>query len=78
MPIPLDEFNQLADESTRGSKVANEELLEYLGNLGCTTKEVAEFLGVQNGTAYNRLKRLEENELVQRKFKGNLGYWTAV
>ena len=77
MPIDLDEFADLADVSSRGAKVSNEDLLESLADQALTTKEVSEILGVQSGTAYSRLRRLEKEGLVVRKFKANTGYWTA-
>lgn len=77
MPISLEEYKQLQEKTTRGASVSNEDLLESLATQALTTKEVADLLGVQNGTAFSRLRRLAKDGLVERKFKGNVGYWIA-
>ena len=77
MPISIDEFKGLEEKTERGSGVSNEDLLESLSKQAMTTKEVAEVLSVQNGTAFSRLRRLMKDALVERKFKGNVGYWVA-
>jgi len=78
MPITKEEFQNLEEKTTRGASVSNEDLLETLSKNALTTKEVAEVLGVQNGTAFSRLRRLAKDGLVIRKFKANVGYWTTL
>lgn len=77
MPKPLKEFESLQETKPQISKVSNEELLKYLGKELHTTKEVAAFLGVENGTAFSRLKRMEKNGLITRGWEGNRSWWVA-
>jgi len=78
MPIPREEFLQLPKEKPAGAGVGNEELLQFLSEEARTTAEVAAFLGVKQGTAYGRLKRLAEKGLVEVRWKGNKAYWMAI
>jgi len=41
MPISIEEFEKLAKEKPARAKVSNEELLEFLEEQACSTKEVA-------------------------------------
>jgi len=77
-PITIEEFEKLAPQRVRGAQVSNEKLLEFLANQAATTKEIAEFLGVQTGTAYSRLRRLLQDGVVRRMYKGNVSYWAAI
>jgi len=77
MPKPLDEFKNLQEAKPQISKVSNEELLKFLSSEMHTTKEVAAFLGVENGTAFSRLRRMEKNGLVVRGWEGNRSWWVA-
>ena len=52
MPISLDEFDKLPAEKPQRAKVPTSELLEFLGEQACSTKEVSAFLNVQTGTAF--------------------------
>ena len=52
MPISLDEFDKLPAEKPARAKVPTSELLEFLGEQACSTKEVSAFLNVQTGTAF--------------------------
>ena len=54
MPISLDEFDKLPAEKPARAKVPTSELLEFLGEQACSTKEVSAFLNVQTGTAFKR------------------------
>lgn len=40
-------------------------------------KEVAAFLKVENGTAFSRLRRMEKNGLVVRRWEGNRSWWVS-
>ena len=75
MPKELKEFKELQEARPQVTKKSNEELLGFLKKAMATTKEVASFLGVENGTAFSRLKRLEKNGLVTRRWEGNRSWW---
>ena len=77
MPKALNEFGNLAGEKPEVSKVSNEKLVEFLSTEMRTTKEVATFLSVENGTAFSRLKRLKKAGLVTRGWEGNRSWWVA-
>jgi len=77
LPKDLKEFEILQEARPAVSKVSNEELLGFLGKALCTTKEVAAFLKVENGTAFSRLRRMEKNGVVVRRWEGNRSYWVA-
>jgi len=75
MPKELTAFKELAEARPQVSKKSNEELLAFLKKAMATTKEVAAFLGVENGTAFSRLRRMVKNGLVIRKWEGNRSWW---
>lgn len=81
MPIPMDKFKKLpkvekGEKGTSVAKVSNEELIAKLQSEAMTTKEVSTFLGVQTGTAYSRLGRLEEKNMVYRVMGDDgVQYW---
>jgi len=77
MPKALGDFKNLQESKPQISKVSNEKLLEYLSKEMHTTKEVAAFLGVENGTAFSRLKRMEKNGVATRGWEGNRSWWVA-
>lgn len=77
-PITREEFSVLPREKPPRALVSNEELLEQLAAEALTTKEVASFLGVQNGTAYSRLKRLLTAGSVEVAYEGAKAFWIAV
>lgn len=77
MPKSLKEWEALEEGKPATTKVSNEELLKFLSKDLHTTKEVAAFLSVENGTAFSRLKRLEKNRIVVRKWEGNKSWWVA-
>ena len=77
MPISLEEFEKLPKEKPARAKVSTQELLEFLSEQAYSTKEVAAFLNVQTGTAYSRLKRLLQAELVEVAYQGATAYWRA-
>jgi len=77
LPKALGEFKDLQEERPQVSKVSNEKLLEFLGSAMHTTKEVAQFLGVENGTAFSRLKRLAKSGIVVRRWEGNRSWWVS-
>ena len=78
MPITIDEFQKLPKEKPARAKVSNKELVDFLNEQACTTKEVAAFLGVQSGTAYSRLKRLKESGAVEVGYSGATAYWKTI
>ena len=78
MPIPIDQFKTLprVEKGSKGASVSNEDLIAELTKHALSTKEVSTFLGVQTGTAYSRLQRLEGKGIVFRvKGDDNLTYW---
>jgi len=75
LPKDLKEFTTLQEARPAVTKKSNEELLAFLKKAMATTKEVATFLGVENGTAFSRLRRLVKNGMVTRKWEGNRSYW---
>jgi len=77
MPISLDEFKKLAPKGEKSATVPTEKLLAELKKQGMTTKEVAKLLGVQSGTAYSRLGKLEKIGAVHRGMQGTTSYWAA-
>lgn len=77
MPKALEEFQALTEAKPQISKVSNEKLLEFLSKEMHTTKETAQFLGVENGTAFSRLKRMEKNGIITRRWEGNRSWWVA-
>jgi len=79
MPISIEDFNKLPDVQKRaGPAVSNEELINSLKEAALTVKEVAQILGVKNGTAYSRLKRLMEDNKVTRKNNAGSIVWAAI
>jgi len=77
LPISREEFLQLPKEKPERAAVGNEELLSFLSEGAYTTGEVAAFLGVKQGTAYSRLKRLLQAGLVEVRYLGQKAYWMA-
>jgi len=77
LPKEITEYQELQDKKPQVSKVSNEELLTLLSAKMYTTKEVAQYLKVENGTAFSRLKRLEKNGVVTRRWEGNRSWWVA-
>ena len=77
MPKDLQEFNKLVEEKPTGSKTSNADLKGFLSEAMHTTKEVSAFLGVENGTAFSRLKRLEKAGIITRRWEQNRAYWVA-
>jgi len=77
MPKDLDEFGGLQEARPQISKVSNEDLMNFLSKQMCTTKEVAAFLKVEGGTAFSRLRRMEKNGLITRRWEGNRSWWVA-
>jgi len=78
MPIPIDQFKKLprVEKGSKGASVSNEDLIAELTKHALSTKEAAAFLGVQTGTSYSRLQRLETKDIVFRvKGEDNLTYW---
>lgn len=76
MPIPLNEARELPKEKTQGAKV--EELVEFLGEQACNAGEIAEFLGVRKAGVYTKLKRLVEEEILERVYDAKgVSYWFA-
>jgi len=78
IPIPIDKFKDLPPAAERGPAVANEQLLTKLSSDAMPTKEVAGFLGVQTGSAYSRLTKLEAKGVVERRMYEGVQYWGAV
>ena len=77
MPKDLSEFKNLSEARPQTTKVSNEELVAFLSKSMASTKEVAAFLGVENGTAFSRLRRMEKNGVITRKYEGPKGWWVA-
>ena len=77
MPISLDEFKKLAPKGEKVATVPTEKLVAELKKTAMTTKEVAKLLGVQSGTAYSRLGKLEKIGAVHRAMQGTTSYWAA-
>jgi DNA-binding PadR family transcriptional regulator len=77
MPKDLKEFESLVEARPAGSKTSNADLMAFLSEAMRTTKEVSKFLAVENGTAFSRLKRLEKNGVVTRRWDGPRAYWVT-
>jgi DNA-binding MarR family transcriptional regulator len=81
MPIELSKLDSLEDVEPREQSAgkSNEELLARLSEEGLATREVADFLGIQQVSANSRLRRLEENGEVFRKYdpETKKQYWFA-
>jgi len=77
MPISKEEFEKLPTEKAPAAGVKTEELLEFLSEQACTTAEVAQFLGVKQGSAYGRLRRLLQQGKVEVRYSGAKAYWIA-
>ena len=77
MPISLDEFKKLAPKGEKSVSVPTDKLLAELKKTAMTTKEVAKLLGVQSGTAYSRLQKLEKIKAITRGMNGTTSYWAA-
>lgn len=77
MPKDLKDFEQLQEERPAVSKTSNADLLKFLSEALHTTKEVATFLSVENGTAFSRLKRLTKAGVITRKWDGQRAWWVA-
>lgn len=74
MPISLSEAKELPREKTQGAKV--EELVEFLNEQACNAGEIAEFLGVRKAGVYTKLKRLVEEEILERVYDAKgVSYW---
>ena len=77
MPKDLGEFEKLVDSRPQATKTSNADLIAFLSEAMRTTKEVSVFLAVENGTALSRLRRLEKNGIVTRRWDGPRAYWVA-
>jgi len=77
MPKDLGEFAKLVEEKPTASKTSNADLKTFLSEAMHTTKEVAAYLSVENGTAFSRLRRLEKNGIITRRWEGNKAFWVA-
>ena len=77
MPKDLKDFETLQEARPAVTKVSNEELVALLSKGLYTTKEVAAFCKVENGTAFSRLRRLEKAGVIARKWEGNRAYWVS-
>jgi predicted HTH transcriptional regulator len=77
MPKPLEEFQKLQEARPEVSKTSNDELLAFLSKQMATTKEVSQFLQVENGTAFSRLRRLVKAGKIIRRWEGNRSYWVT-
>jgi len=77
-PIPIDKFKDLPPAAERGAGVASEQLCDKLSEVAMPTKEVAAFLGVQTGSAYSRLTKLEAKGAVERRMNEGIQYWGAI
>jgi DNA-binding PadR family transcriptional regulator len=77
MPKDLREFEKLQEERPAVAKTSNEDLIKFLSEAMHTTKEVAAFLGVENGTAFSRLRRLQKAGIVTRRWDGQRSWWVA-
>lgn len=77
MPKDLKEFANLQEAKPATTKVSNEELVKFLSKAMASTKEVAAFLGVETGTSFSRLRRMEKNGIITRKYEGPKGWWVA-
>jgi transposase len=77
VPISIEDFKKLPAEKPLRAGVSNEELLAQLKTQAMTTAEVAAFLGVKNGTAYSRLKRLLQQGKVVVRYEGAKAYWAV-
>lgn len=77
MPKDLKEFENLQEEKPAVAKTSNEDLIKFLSEAMRTTKEVATFLSVENGTAFSRLRRLKKAGIVTRRWDGQRSWWVA-
>ena len=77
MPKDLKDFEKLQEERPAIAKTSNEDLLKFLSEAMRTTKEVASFLSVENGTAFSRLRRLKKAGIVTRRWDGQRSWWVA-
>lgn len=77
LPKPIGEFDALQETRPQITKVSNEELIKLLTDNMYTTKEVAAFLKVENGTAFSRLRRMEKNGVIVRRWEGNRSWWVS-
>lgn len=77
LPKDLREFEKLQEEKPAVSKTSNEDLIKFLGEALRTTKEVAQFLGVENGTAFSRLRRLKKAGIITRRWDGQRSWWVT-
>jgi len=77
VPKDLKEFEKLQEEKPAASKTSNEDLIKFLTEAMHTTKEVATYLGVENGTAFSRLKRMKKNGTVTNRWDGQRTWWVA-
>jgi DNA-binding MarR family transcriptional regulator len=77
VPKDLKEFDNLQATKPAASKTSNEDLMKFLSESMHTTKEVATFLNVENGTAFSRLKRLEKSGVVTKKYDGTRTWWVT-
>jgi len=77
LPKALDEFKNLQEAKPQTTKVSNEELVKFLSKAMASTKVVAAYLGVETGTAFSRLRRLEKSGVITRKYEGPKGWWVA-
>jgi len=75
VPISLEDFKKLAPKGEKTATVPTDKLLAELKKAAMTTKEVAKLLGVQSGTAYSRLQKLEKAGAVERGMNGATSYW---
>lgn len=78
MPIDIEDFKKLPSEKPGRAAVPNEELVEHLSTQALTTAEVAAYLGVKNGSAYSRLKKLLEKGDITVRYEGVKAFWAVV
>ena len=77
LPKDLKDFESLQEEKPAVAKTSNEDLIKFLSEAMRSTKEVAAFLGVENGTAFSRLRRLKKSGIITRRWDGQRSWWVA-